>query len=113
MKNIKVKKIKLRKRKEKKLIWNKTKQYILLWIIACCLAIGLNIHPQNSSLNTDEMIYVFHDYERNIYILNDTTHWSADNINYLFNDNIPEELIVKESKIKNVLKRILKPNKKR
>lgn len=92
MKNIKVKKIKLRKRKEKKLIWNKTKQYILLWIIACCLAIGLNIHPQNSSLNTDEMIYVFHDYERNIYILNDTTHWSADNINYLFNDNIPEEL---------------------
>ncbi len=36
-----------------------------------------------------------------------------DNNEELLTNNIPEDLIVKESKIKNVLNRILKPNKKR
>ena len=94
MKNIKVMKIKVKKRKEKKLIWDKTKHYIILWIIACCLTIWLNIHPNNkdSSLSSQEMIYVFHDYARNPYILNNSSHWSADEFNYLFNDTIPEDL---------------------
>lgn len=89
----KMKKIKVKKRKEKKLIWNKTKHYIILWIVACCLIVSVNIHPTNiePSSNSD-MIYIFHDYERNKYILNESTHGSSDELDYLLDDSIPENI---------------------
>ena len=89
-----MKKLNVKKRKEKKLIWSKTKHYIILWIIACCLIVSVNIHPTNneSISNNPEMIYVFHDYERNQYILNNQTHGSADELDYLFDDTIPNKI---------------------
>ena len=92
-------KFKIKRQKEHKLIWSKTRHYIDFIILACCLVITFNIHPNNSLnnlSNTDDikskMIYIFHDYEWNEYILNDTIHGAADSWDYLFDDEIPTTL---------------------
>lgn len=89
-----MKKIKVKRIKEKKIIWNRTKHYIILWIITCCLIVSFNLHPNNklTSSNNNEMIYVFHDYERNSYILNNSFHGSAEDLEYLFNDSTPKTI---------------------
>ena len=38
------------------------------------------------------MIYIFHDYAGNQYILNESAHGSASSREYLFNEDIPEEI---------------------
>lgn len=99
-----MKKLNVRKRKEKRLIWNKTKHYIILWIMACCLIISLNIHPTNKesiSNNNSKMIYVFHDYENNQYILNNESHGSAENLDFLFDDTIPNNIKWKDNSTTN------------
>jgi hypothetical protein len=63
--------------------------------MACCLIISLNIHPTNKesiSNNNSKMIYVFHDYENNQYILNNESHGSAENLDFLFDDTIPNNI---------------------
>ena len=87
--------IKIRKNTtEKKLIWNKVKHYIDFLILTCCLVVIFNIHPSkniidDSTTNESKMLYIFHDYEGNQYILNDTTHGSASSRDYLFDDEVP------------------------
>ena len=102
MKNFKIKKI-----KEKKLIWSKFRLYIDFVILGCCLIIAFNIHvsPQqtiikdNSGNSTStKMIYIFHDYEWNEYIMNDNIHWAADSWDYLFEDEVPSDLKWEEKK---------------
>lgn len=89
MKKLKITKIK----SEKKLIPNKFRHCIEFWILACCLVVLFNIHPSDIyDTNLDEkprMIYVFHDYEWNEYVINGTTHGSADSRQYLFDDEVP------------------------
>ena len=92
-------KLKIRRKKENKLNWSKTRHYIDFIILVCCLVITFNIHPSNNTnypenYEKSKMIYIFHDYELNVYILNDTIHWAADSWDYLFNDEIPSTLKV-------------------
>ena len=74
------------------------RQYIDLMILICCLIITINIHPNKtieeeiSSSDESKMIYVFHDYEWNKYIMNENIHGSTDSRDYLFNDEIPNDL---------------------
>lgn len=96
-------KLKIRKKNtEKKLIWNKVRHYIDFIILACCLVVTFNIHPVNENISNDssvekqKMIYIFHDYAWNQYILNDTIHGSADSRDYLFDDEVPEEIKLEE-----------------
>ena len=85
-----------KKNKEKKLIWKAFRAYIDFWILICCLIVAFNIHPTNNSENLSKttentkMIYVFHDYEWNEYILNNSSHGAADSMDYLFDKDIPE-----------------------
>lgn len=83
----------MKKRKNNKIIWKKIKLYIIFSILICCSIITFNIHPSN---NTDQengkMTYIFHDYEWNEYILNDTIHGAADSLDFLFNDEVPEAI---------------------
>lgn len=89
-----------KKAKEKKIIWSKVRFYIDFIILACCLVITFNFHPiniQNTSDTTDtnektKMLYIFHDYEWNEFVLNDTIHWSANSWDYLFEDDVPDSL---------------------
>lgn len=91
---ITMKVIKIKKRKEKKLIWTKFRHYIGLMILACCIIIGKNLisnHIYNAQLvNNTEMVYIFHDFEWNEYVLNDKQHGAADSFDYLFNNEVPE-----------------------
>ena len=85
------------KKTKEKIIWSKARFYIDFVIFVCCLVITFNIHPTNIKNNTDtaektKMIYIFHDYEWNEFVLNDTVHWSANSWDYLFEDNIPESI---------------------
>ena len=94
----------MKKKKEKKLIWNKIRYYVDFIILICCIIIAINIHPTNisnnfistDSLNTTKektkMIYIFHDYEGNEFIMNDNIHWASSSWDYLFDDEIPNDL---------------------
>lgn len=86
----------MRKRKSNKIIWNKIRVYIVSVILICCSVIAFNIHPTNTELNTvsenQKMIFIFHDYEWNEYILNDTIHWSAGSWDYLFDEEVPDSI---------------------
>ena len=93
-----------KKNAEKGLIWSKVRHYIDFIILVCCLVVTFNIHPMNDNINNDsseekqKMIYIFHDYEWNQYIMNDTLHWSADSWDYLFEDEIPTDIKWEENK---------------
>ncbi len=90
--------IKIRKKKEKKILWDRAIKYIYLVILSCCLIVVNNLHPyEESQLDNwqnlkPEMIYIFHDYAGNQYILNESAHGSASSREYLFNEDIPEEI---------------------
>ena len=93
MRNFKINKV-----KEQKLIWSKFRQYIDFVILACCFIIALNIHPSSIAKDTDisvekmKMVYIFHDYEWNEYIMNDKVHWASSSWTYLFEDEVPIDL---------------------
>ena len=93
-----MRRLNIRRKKEKKLIWKRFRFYIDLAILACCGIVAWNINPyHNSQINESNnekpsMLYIFHDYEWNHYILNETAHWAASSWEYLFNDNIPNEV---------------------
>ena len=74
----------------------KFRHYIDFVILACCLVIAFNIHPSNINENNSwewhTMIYVFHDYEWNEYIMNNKLHWASNSWDYLFNDEVPNDL---------------------
>jgi len=87
-----------RKVKNKKIIWKKVKNYIIFWILACCSIIIFNIHPTKVSNNSDsatedkKIIYIFHDYSGNEYILNEASHWSSDYLDFLFDREVPDSI---------------------
>ena len=94
-------KLRIRRNKEKNMIWKGVKFYIDFFVLICCLIVVFNIHPTNNlqnetqdsnTLEKPKMIYIFHDYEWNEYILNDTIHGAASDWSYLFEDDIPEDL---------------------
>ena len=84
--------------RDKKLIWTKVRHYIDFVILVCCLVVTFNIHPKNENINDEgslekqKMIYIFHDYAGNEYIMNDTLHGAADSWDYLFEDEVPSDL---------------------
>ena len=89
--------LKFKKTKEKKIIWTKFRGYIDFVILACCFVIALNIHPNttNNENNPSEMhimTYIFHDYEWNEYVMNDHAHGVSNTRDYLFEDEVPEDL---------------------
>jgi len=86
--------IKIRKKKERKILWDRAIKYIYLIILSCCLTVVNNLHPYEEPIienEKSEMIYIFHDYAGNQYILNNSAHWSASSREYLFNEEVPEE----------------------
>ncbi len=91
-------KLRIKKAKEKKLIWIKFRHYIDFIILICCCIIAFNIHPSNvtkdKNISSDKstMIYVFHDYKWNEYIMNDHLHWAPSSWDYLFDDEVPNDL---------------------
>ncbi len=91
-------KLKIIKKKNNKIIWNKIRNYIIFWILACCSVIIFNIHPTETSNNSNniennkEIMYIFHDYAWNKYILNNTSHWSSDSLDFLFDKEVPNEI---------------------
>ena len=99
-------KLRIKKTKEKKLIWSNFRYYIDLVILVCCCIIAVNIHPSNetdisldnqsdfseSTIEKSKMIYIFHDYAWNEYIMNDNIHGAADSFDYLFNHDVPNDL---------------------
>ena len=101
-------KLKVKKTKEeKKIIWTKLKHYIDFVILACCFIIAINIHPSSNNVKdesnpseTHTMIYIFHDYEGNEYIMNDHTHGVSNYRDYLFEDDIPNDLKWEENEFK-------------
>ena len=68
--------------------------YIDFLILICWLIVLSNIHPNNNNnaVNESQMIYIFHDYEWNQYIINDSIHGSANSLDYLFDDNVPNSI---------------------
>lgn len=93
--------LKIRKKNEKNIIWKNVRFYIDFLILICCLIVTFNIRPVNdiqSSLEDNnvseksKMIYIFHDYEWNEYVLNDTIHGAAGDWSYLFEDKVPESV---------------------
>ena len=75
----------------------KFRRYIDFVILACCLVIAFNIHPSeivndNTPSEKHSMIYIFHDYEWNEYVMNDHVHWAPSTWDYLFDDEIPDNL---------------------
>lgn len=91
-------KLKIMKKKNSKIIWNKVKNYIIFWILACCSIIIFNIHPTENTNNSNtieddkEIMYIFHDYAWNEYILNNTSHWSSDSLDFLFDKEVPDAI---------------------
>ncbi len=91
-------KLKIKKAKEKKLIWMKFRRYIDFIILICCCIVAFNIHPSNitenedTSSNKSTMIYIFHDYKWNEYIMNDHVHGAPSSWDYLFEDEVPNDL---------------------
>ena len=94
-----MRKLRIKKNSEgKKIIWSKLRHYIDFIILVCCLVVTFNIHPVNENIDEktpvekQKMIYIFHDYAGNEYIMNDSIHWAADSRDYLFEDEIPSDL---------------------
>lgn len=91
-------KLRIKKTKEKGLIWIKFRHYIDFVILICCGIIAFNIHPSNTvedgdnTANKSTMVYIFHDYEWNEYVMNDHTHGAANTWDYLFDDEVPDNL---------------------
>lgn len=92
-------KLRIKKKTDRKILWRRFEYYINFVIIACCLVIAFNVHLNDNSNNytssiieKSKMIYVFHDYEGNVYILNDTIHGAADSWDYLFDDEVPDSI---------------------
>lgn len=91
-------KLKVRKDREKKLIWIKFKHYIYFLIFLCCGIIAFNLNPSNNEKNNNAysnkqtMTYIFHDYAWNEYIMNDKVHGAPNSWDYLFNDEVPNDL---------------------
>ena len=91
-------KLKIKKTKERKLVWMKFRHYIDFLILICCTIIAFNIHPSNNMgnenipSNNKTMIYIFHDYEWNEYVMNDNIHGSYSSWDYLFEDEVPNSL---------------------
>jgi len=91
-------KLRIIRNKNNKIIWNKFKHYIIFGILASCSIIIFNIHPTKIIENSDyteenkKIIYIFHDYDGNEYILNDIAHWSADSLDFLFNKEVPDAI---------------------
>ena len=91
-------KLKIKKTKERKLVWMKFRHYIDFLILICCTIIAFNIHPSNNMGNENipsnkkTMIYIFHDYEWNEYVMNDNIHGSYSSWDYLFEDEVPNSL---------------------
>lgn len=87
------------KKWEHKLIWTRIRCYVDFFILICTAIIAWNIHPnQNADINSSwngekkEMIYIFHDYEWNQYILNNKWHGAASSWDYLFDETIPDSI---------------------
>ena len=102
--------LKIRKKNyDKKLIWNKVRHYIDFVILVCCLVVTFNIHPVNNNPDTEDtqekekMIYIFHDFAGNEYIMNGPLHGSADSWDYLFDDEVPGDLKWEEKKYTNTV----------
>ena len=95
--------LKIKKKWENKLIWRKLRGYIDLVILICCTVVAINIHPTKSTSSNDNyeensrMLYIFHDFYWNEYILNESVHWSASSWEYLFDDNVPETIKSEEN----------------
>ncbi len=91
-------KLRIKKAKEKKIIWMKFRHYIDFIILICCCIIAFNIHPsnitedENTSSNESTMVYIFHDYEWNEYIMNDHIHGAPNSWDYLFENEVPDDL---------------------
>lgn len=84
------------KRQEKSsIIWKRFRNYINISVFICCLIIAFNIHPtktDDTNAEIHQMIYIFHDYEWNEYVLNDTVHGAANSSDYLFDTEVPESV---------------------
>ncbi len=93
-----MKKLKIKKMEKKKLIWWKFRKYIDFTILVCCVIIAFNIHPYKINefkeviSDWSKMVYVFHDYEWNEYVLNDNVHWASNSWDYLFDDEVPNDI---------------------
>ena len=97
-------KFKIKSIKEEKLIWNKFKSYIYLTILLSCLIVIFNININTNMDVSDDseksvMKYIFHDYDWNIYVLNDETHGTSVSLGYLINDDIPDSLKDDENEV--------------
>lgn len=97
--SLKMGRLRIRKKsEEKKLIWTKLRHYIDFVILVCCLVVTFNIHPINDNIDDEnftekqKMIYIFHDYAGNEYIMNDIIHGAANSWDYLFEDEVPSDL---------------------
>jgi len=93
-----MKKLKIKRNKEKKLIWIKLRYYIDFVILLCCGIIAFNINPSNNEKNNNTysnkqiMTYIFHDYAWNEYIMNDKIHWAPNSRDYIFDNEVPDDL---------------------
>lgn len=102
-------KFRIRKIKEKKIIWMKFRNYIDFIILVCCGIVAFNIHPSSVIYGDDDsikvekskMIYVFHDYEWNEYVMNDNVHWSSSSWEYLLDEDVPSDLKWEEKQLNN------------
>lgn len=78
--------------KKDNIIWRFLRPYIDFWILVCCLILAFNIHPITGTSENQSILYIFHDYEGNEYLLNEDVHWAADSMDYLFDKTIPEQI---------------------
>jgi len=89
-------KLKLRNIKGNKIIWSKFRCYIDCVILVCCMVIAFNIssniNVENDIPEKNTMKYVFHDYDGNTYVLNDTVHGTTRSLDYLFKDEVPDSV---------------------
>jgi hypothetical protein len=82
-----------RKTKENKIIWKHFKAYINFCVLICFLIIIFNLHPiQYETYENQKILYIFHDYAWNEYLLNDDVHSAADSMEYLFDTSVPEQI---------------------
>ena len=98
------------RKKEKKTIGRTIRFCIDFFVFVCCSIIIFNLHPMDenesqydSNSEKPKMIYIFHDYKWNEYILNDAVHGAASDWSYLFEDVIPEDMEWNNDSISNPL----------
>lgn len=87
-------KFRIRKDREKLMFWNKIRIYIDFSILICCLVMAFNIYSQYyyPTEPSKDIVYIFHDYEWNEYILNKIYHGSADDFSFLADTTTPETI---------------------